>query len=97
MIWMKNSGLISKYRLWGRIDQPLPAGKYNLVINNNYHIGGMKIKKGVVITSLSAIGSLNYFYPIVFALMGLICIGYAIFMKIKFPDYDDLLRELQLK
>lgn len=30
MIWMKNSGLISKYKLWGRIEEPLPAGKYNL-------------------------------------------------------------------
>lgn len=91
MVWMKNSGLITKFKLWGRIDQPLPAGKYNLVANNNYQIGAMKLKRGVKIISLSPIGSPVYFYPIAFALMGVACIVYAIFMKIKFPDYDDLL------
>jgi hypothetical protein len=46
MIWMKNTGLLTKYKLWGRINQKLSAGKYNLVSTNNYHIGNLKIIKG---------------------------------------------------
>lgn len=46
MIWMKNTGLLTKYKLWGRINQKLPAGKYNLVSANNYHIGNLRILKG---------------------------------------------------
>ena len=29
-----------------------------------------------------------YFFPITFLIMGLTCIAYAAFLKIRLPDYD---------
>jgi hypothetical protein len=97
MIWMKNSGSITKYKLWGRIDQVLPAGKYNLVADNNFKIGDMRIKKGVFLVNPSAFGSAVYFYPVIYLLMGIMSIAFAIFMKVKLPDYDALLSEYEKK
>lgn len=91
MIWMQNTGSITKYKLWGRIQQTLPAGKYNLVSENNFQIGDMRIKKGVMIVNPSALGSAVYFYPVVYIIMGLICFAFTIFMKVKLADYDALL------
>ena len=45
--WTKEQALIRKYKLWGRITQPLAKGKYNLVVANNYHINTLKIGKGI--------------------------------------------------
>lgn len=92
MVWMQNSGLITKYKTWGHIDQTLPAGKYNLVASNNYRIGDMRIKKGVQIAKISEIGSTVYFYPVIFILMAGACFAYAIFLRVKFPDFDKLLK-----
>jgi hypothetical protein len=57
-------------------------------VDNNYFIGEMRIKKGVKIVNMSAIGSPFYFYPIMYTVMGIICFAYAIFMKRALPDYD---------
>lgn len=95
MIWMQNSGSITKYKLWGRIEDPLPAGQYNLVVENNFRIGELKIKKGLMLVNPSAIGSAVYFFPIVYVLMGLACLAFAIFLKLKMPDYDALLKEVE--
>lgn len=43
----------------------------------------------------SAIGSAVYFFPIVFVLMGLTCLVFAIFLKLKMPDYDVLLKQME--
>lgn len=45
--WMKHEALITKYKLWGRIEQPLVKGNYSVVVDNNYHIGELRIKKGI--------------------------------------------------
>jgi hypothetical protein len=49
--------------------------------------------KGVEITHPSQIGGVIYFFPICFVIMGLICIGYAIFMKTQMGDYDSIVKK----
>lgn len=57
----------------------------------------MRIKKGVLVVNPSSIGSAVYFYPFTYAIMGLMCFAFAVFMKIKLPDYDALLSEFENK
>jgi hypothetical protein len=92
MIWMQNTGTLTKYKFWGRIEEPLPAGKYNLVADHNFLIGDLRIKKGVMVVNPSSFGSAVYFFPIVFIFMGLSCFAFAIFLKVKLPDYDQMLQ-----
>lgn len=90
MVWMKNSVLIKKYKLWGIIHTKLEFGKYNLVVKNNYRIGEMPITKGVYIGNPSKFGSPAYLLPILFFIMGILCFAYVIFMKLMLPQYDSL-------
>jgi hypothetical protein len=86
--WIKNQAMISKHKLWGRINEKLPKGKYNMVVKNNYQIGEMRISKGIELVVPSRAGGPIYFFPISFAIMGLMCIGYAIFLRLEMGDYD---------
>jgi len=43
----------------------------------------MPITKGIYIGNPSKLGSPIYIIPILFSLMGIACMGYAVFMKIK--------------
>lgn len=36
MVWMRTAALPDFRKLWGRIEQNLPAGKYYYLINNCY-------------------------------------------------------------
>jgi hypothetical protein len=94
---MKNSALITKYKLWGKIEQSLPAGKYSLVVENNYQIGALKIKKGIEIVVPTSLGGKIVFLPIVYVVMGVMCIAYGIFMRIKLKGYDELIEEMRMK
>lgn len=82
--------MISKHKLWGRIEETLPKGSYSLVVKNQYQIGTMRLKKGVELVSPTKMGGPIHFFTISFIVMGVICIAYAIFLKVKLRDYDDL-------
>ena len=96
MIWMRKTARTTKLKLWGRINEALKPGKYNLVAENNFQVGDMKLHKGIRLISGSAFGGALYFYPWVFGLLGLLCIGYAILLRCKFPDYDHLAYAFQM-
>ncbi len=80
--------MIGKYKLWGRINQNMPKGNYNLVVNNNYQINKLRLKKSIELVMPTKLGGPLYFFPISFMIMGLICIGYVIFLKSEMADYD---------
>lgn len=65
--------------------------------DNYFQIGGLHIKKGIMLVNPSSIGSKVTYFPFVFILMALICFAYAIFMKVKLPDYDAMLAEYDHK
>lgn len=87
--------MINKYRLWGRIDQTVPAGNYSLVVNDIYHIGALKLEKSFSLVKPSNIGGPVYFYPITFCVMGAMCIIYAIYLKVTLNDYDQKVAEAE--
>jgi hypothetical protein len=90
--WTKEQALIGKYKLWGRIKEPLKKGKYNLVVANNYRINNLNIGKGVELVHPTSLGGPIYFFPICFLLMGLACLAFAVLLKLRLPDYDDIVR-----
>ena len=53
---MLDGSLMTKKRLWGVISDGLPAGDYNLVATHNYQMAGMKITKGVQMTTANVLG-----------------------------------------
>ena len=87
--------MISKYKLWGKIDQPLKKGNYSIVIHDVYKIGNLKIKKGVDLIIPSRLGGPIYFYPVVFMIMGIFCIVYALYVKYSIGDYDQLMKNYE--
>lgn len=93
--WVKNQAMINKYKLWGVIDQTIPAGKYNLVAQDVYHIGALKLEKSFSLVKPSKIGGPVYFYPIVLCVMGGICLLYAIYLKVSLGDYDQKVEEAE--
>ena len=80
-VWTKDQAMIGKYKLWGRINKVLPKGNYNLVANNNYQINKLRLKKSVELVVPTKLGGPLYFFPISFLIMGLICVGYVVFLK----------------
>jgi hypothetical protein len=80
-LWTKNEAMIGKTKLWGRIEQALPAGNYSLVVQDNYQIGSLKLQKGIQLVVSSRLGGPLYFYPITFLIFALACIAYALFIK----------------
>jgi hypothetical protein len=80
--------MISKFKLWGRIETRMPKGKYSLIAQNIYKIGDMRIQKGVELVKPTKLGGPIYFFPIAFAIMGFICVAYAIFLQCEMGDYD---------
>lgn len=90
---MQNQALMTKQKLWGRINQTLPPGKYSLLAENHYKINNMRIKKGVKISQSSKFGGKSYFIPIMFTLASIGCIIYAIVFYKKFHTLDQKERD----
>lgn len=80
---------MTKKKLWGMIDKGLKAGKYSLVVNNNYRIPDMLLSKGLFLSTTTVMGGRQAFYPIVFAILATVCIGYIIFIEIKLKDFPE--------
>jgi len=96
-MWMQNQALMTKQRLWGRINQTLTPGKYSLLAENHYKINNMRITKGVKISQSSKLGGKSYSFPIIFALGSIGCIVYAFIFYKKFYSLDQKERDDWLK
>lgn len=85
--------MIGKKKLWGRINQVLTPGTYKLDAVDQYHIGSLKLQKGIELVVPSMLGGAVYFYPVVCVIMGLICIIYALYLRYSMGDYDELIKQ----
>lgn len=90
---MLDGSLMTKKRLWGRIEQDLPAGDYKMTAKNNYQISDMMIRKGLELTTTGALGGFNLFFPIAFAIAAVICFGYMVLTRVKLSRYQRLIHE----
>jgi hypothetical protein len=87
---MLDNALMTKKRVWGVIHDTLSPGSYQLSVDNNYQMVDLRIVKGILLTTSTIIGGKQYFYPLMFAIATISCIVFAIFVKIKFPNYGEL-------
>jgi len=81
---------MTKKRVWGVIQDKLMPGNYELLVDNNYQIVDMRIVKGVLFTTATAMGGKQYFHSICFALACLICIAFAILIKLKLLNKQNI-------
>jgi hypothetical protein len=95
-IYMLDSALMTKSRVWGVIRESLQPGSYELLVDNNYQMVNLRIVKGVYLTTSTIIGGKQFFFPLFFGVAALACLLYIIAIKIKFKGYG-VLREYQRK
>ena len=81
---MRTAGLPNFRKLWGKIESPLKAGTYTLVIENKYDVASFEGKKTFVLSTTNALGGKNYFLAICYIVVGSLCIVFAIIFLIAF-------------
>lgn len=50
----------------------------------------MRIFKGIQLTTATVMGGKNFFYPVTFGALFLLCLGFLIFMIFRFSWYEKL-------
>lgn len=89
IVWMRNSGLPTFRKLWGKIEQDLQPGKYQVVIDNQYTVKPYNGRKLFVITTTNSFGGSNHAAAIIYIIVGCFCgvatmfFGYEYFCKAK--------------
>ena len=58
---MRTAGLPNFRKLYGRFDEGLKPGNYEMTIQNNYDVSSYDGKKRFVLTTTNAFGGKNYF------------------------------------
>lgn len=87
IIWMKLAPFSHFRKPWGVIDKNLSAGKYNVIIENNWDTKKFKGSKSFVITTTNVYGGRNLFLGYSFIVVGALSLlsgilfGFKLFEK----------------
>lgn len=84
IVWMRTAGLPNFRKLWGRVEEDLGSGDYELVIYNLYNVEAFDGKKSFVFSTTNALGGKNYFLAICYLVVGSLCIVFAIIFLVAF-------------
>lgn len=83
MVWMRASATPTFRKLWGRIDENLPAGNYSTIINSTWPTDTFGGEKSVVFTQTNAFGGKNVFLASCYIIVGGLCIIAAVVFLIR--------------
>ena len=71
---MRIAGLPKFRKLYGVIEEPLPAGKYFVRIDNTYDVESFGGTKSLVLANVNQLGGANYFLAYCYLGLGALCI-----------------------
>ena len=81
---MRTAGLPNFRKLYGKIENPLKAGKYNLNIYNNFDVSSFEGSKHFVLSTTNVLGGQNYFLAICYIIVGGLCLMFGIIFFIAY-------------
>lgn len=82
--WMKVAGFPTFRKLYGKIDEGLSEGKYELVINSNYDVDKFGGTKSVVLSTTTWAGGKNNALGWSFIVIGAVLLALGIFFLVMF-------------
>ena len=74
---MRTAGLPNFRKLWGRIENGLPKGKYTVHIDNQFEVSPFQGQKFFVLSTTNALGGKNYFLAVCYIVVGTLCMLFA--------------------
>ncbi|KAF9904611.1 hypothetical protein EC991_002540 [Linnemannia zychae] len=77
-VWMRTAGWSTFLKTYGRGNNVLPKGKYQLFIDTNFPIKTYGGKKYIVISTVGAIGGRNNFLGIGYIVIAVLCAGLGV-------------------
>ena len=89
IVWMRPAALPDFRKLWGKIENDLLKGDYELTIVNNYPVKSFEGEKYFVLSTVNLIGGRNYFLGIFYEVVAGVCIIAGILFIIGDKYYND--------
>ena len=75
---MRTAGLPNFRKLYGKFEEDLLPGTYEMDIQNNYDVSSYDGKKYFALVTTNAFGGKNYFMSAFFLTLGGLCVAFAI-------------------
>lgn len=89
IVWMRTAGLPTFRKLWGKIEEDLPKGVYQIEIENNYKVSNFKGTKSFVLSTTNSLGGKNYFLAVCYITVGTLCMLFAFIFCIAYVRRKD--------
>jgi len=80
VVWMRIAGLPSFRKLWGRIEQPVPAGNLTIAINSVFPVASFDGAKYVVLSTTSWAGGKNNFLGVAYIVVGALSLAISMIL-----------------
>jgi len=82
-VWMRTAGLPSFRKLYGRLNQGLPKGTYEVDIEWNFNTTLYKGRKFLVISTVSVLGGKNPYLGYAYLILGALCVVLGLIFTVR--------------